>query len=202
MMVATLAFATVCSNNSARSYQKLDPGSGSGSPALVATSRKFVNTVFGNCKQELVAELWIWIHWSRIRIRIRIQHFKWIPDPAIRIQGFDDQKLKKEKYRYRTEFFKAFFDYKWQVTYVQAQEKPSALKREHPELQTMKVINFFCVCGSFLPSWIRIRIQEPHWIRIPGYRYGSGSTALVSRYPYVIKCIFLGDFTVVGTFQQ
>ncbi len=27
------------------------------------------------------------------------------------------------------------------------QEKPSALKREHPALQKMKVINFFYVCG-------------------------------------------------------
>jgi hypothetical protein len=34
------------------------------------------------------AVLWIRIHW----IQIRIQHFKWI-----RIQSFDDQKLKNKK---------------------------------------------------------------------------------------------------------
>jgi hypothetical protein len=42
------------------------------------------------------------------------------------------------------------------------QEKPSALKREHPALQKMNCINVFYVCGSFLLSWIRIRIQGPH----------------------------------------
>ncbi len=53
------------------------------------------------------------------------------------------------------------------------QEKPSALKREHPALKKMKCINFFFVGGSFLPFWIRIRIQRPHWIRIQSI---SGST--------------------------
>jgi hypothetical protein len=54
------------------------------------------------------------------------------------------------------------------------QEKPSALKAEHPGLKQMKFINFFYVCGSFLPSWIRI------WIRIvnqdldPDCESGSG----------------------------
>jgi hypothetical protein len=36
-------------------------------------------------------------------------------------------------------------------------EKPSALKREHPVLKNMKILAFFYFCGSFLPSWIRIR---------------------------------------------
>jgi hypothetical protein len=41
------------------------------------------------------------------------------------------------------------------------QEKPSALKREHPEHQNMKIFcTFFYFCGSFLPSWIRIRIRN------------------------------------------
>jgi hypothetical protein len=40
------------------------------------------------------------------------------------------------------------------------QEKPSSLKREHPVLKNMKIMDFFFYfCGSFLPSWIRIRIQ-------------------------------------------
>jgi hypothetical protein len=40
------------------------------------------------------------------------------------------------------------------------QEKPSALKREHPALKTGKFLIFFYICGSFLSSWIRIRIQN------------------------------------------
>ncbi len=37
------------------------------------------------------------------------------------------------------------------------QKKPAALKRGHPTLQNMI---FFSFCGSFLPSWIRIRIPN------------------------------------------
>ncbi len=41
------------------------------------------------------------------------------------------------------------------------QEKPSALKREHPALQKMKILSFFLFFWDiFLPSWIRIRIQQ------------------------------------------
>jgi hypothetical protein len=36
------------------------------------------------------------------------------------------------------------------------QEKPSTLKREHPVLKNMKIMDFSLFCGSFLPSWIRI----------------------------------------------
>jgi hypothetical protein len=36
------------------------------------------------------------------------------------------------------------------------QKKPPAHKRGHPTLQNM---NFFYFCGSFLPSWIPIRIR-------------------------------------------
>jgi hypothetical protein len=45
-------------------------------------------------------------------------------------------------------------------------EKPSALKREHPALQNMKIFTFFYICGSFLPSWIRIRIQQLKLLQI------------------------------------
>jgi hypothetical protein len=66
--------------------------------------------------------LWIRIHFLRIRIRIRIQ---WIrmeantdpdtdPDP-IRIQGFNDQKLRKKKTAEKK--IKFFFDQKLQFTY-------------------------------------------------------------------------------------
>ncbi len=37
------------------------------------------------------------------------------------------------------------------------QKKPAAHKRGHPTLQNE---NFFSFCGSFLPSWIRIRIPN------------------------------------------
>ncbi len=37
------------------------------------------------------------------------------------------------------------------------QKKPASHKRGHPTLQNM---NFFYFCGSFLPSWIRIRIPN------------------------------------------
>ncbi len=37
------------------------------------------------------------------------------------------------------------------------QKKPAAHKRGHPTFQNM---NFFYFCGSFLPSWIRIRIPN------------------------------------------
>ncbi len=45
------------------------------------------------------------------------------------------------------------------------QEKPSALKRERPEPQNMKFLNFFLFCGSILPSWIRFpRKQTQNWV--------------------------------------
>jgi len=39
------------------------------------------------------------------------------------------------------------------------QKNPSALKREHPARENMKILYFFYFCGSFLPSWIRVRIR-------------------------------------------
>ncbi len=71
------------------------------------------------------------------------------PDPAfqvnldpdqIRIQGFDDQKLKKKNTA--ENFVKSFFDQKLQFTYplasimdIQAAGEASALQKEHPALQ-------------------------------------------------------------------
>jgi hypothetical protein len=46
---------------------------------------------------------------------------------------------------------------------------PSSLKKEHSALRKMKFINFFLLCGSFLPSWIRIQSK---------FEYESGSTTL------------------------
>jgi hypothetical protein len=56
------------------------------------------------------------------------------PDP-IRIQGFEDQKLKK---RNKSEnFLKSFFDKKnCNLLMSKLKEKPSALIREHPALQS------------------------------------------------------------------
>jgi hypothetical protein len=87
----------------------------------------------------------------RIHIRVRIQ---------IQIQGFDEKELK-------TNLLLKFLCYKnfyFFIKYVQAtgeafspQKRTSStylsLKRGHPALQK----TFFNFCGSFLPSWIRIR---------------------------------------------
>jgi hypothetical protein len=53
------------------------------------------------------------------------------------------------------------------------QEKPSALKREHPALRNMKFLTFLYFWISFLPSW-------PDWIRIQS-EYGSETLPL----PYI-----------------
>ncbi len=45
------------------------------------------------------------------------------------------------------------------------QKKPAAHKRGDPTLQNMNLKKKFFY-GSFLPSWIRIRIHWPDWIRI------------------------------------
>ncbi len=66
------------------------------------------------------------------------------------------------------------------------QEKPSALKREHPALQKLNLLIFFMFVGLFCPPVsgagcilrIRIRIQVPQWIRNLSVS-GSGSTTLI-----------------------
>jgi hypothetical protein len=64
--------------------------------------------------------------------------------------------------------FEFFFDQKLQFTYPRPpyrssklQKKPSGLKRGHPTLQNMNLKKKFYFCGSFLPSWIQIRISNP-----------------------------------------
>jgi hypothetical protein len=56
------------------------------------------------------------------------------------------------------------------------QEKPPALKSEHPTLQNMKFLQFNLFCESFLPFCIRI--QPP---KISDGPFGSGSTTLLLR---------------------
>ncbi len=48
---------------------------------------------------------------------------------------------------------------------------------QHFKTWTFIIFSYFC--GSFLPSWIRIRILWPDWIRIQSRSgYGSGSATL------------------------
>jgi hypothetical protein len=104
-----------------------------------------------------------WIHW----IRIRIHHFKWIWIQR-RVRRQIRRRIQSGSRVWWPKTEEKKHNRKLQFTYSMSklQEKPSALKREHPSLQTWNVLAFFSVCGSFSPSWIRIRIQGPHWIRI------------------------------------
>jgi hypothetical protein len=75
------------------------------------------------------------------------------------IQGFGDRKFNKI---YSSKTFLYFLDQKLQFTYPDAsikehmlQEKPSALKREHPALQNVKILNFF------LYFWVMFALLDP-----------------------------------------
>ncbi len=62
------------------------------------------------------------------------------PDP-IRIQGFDDQKLKEKN---TAGIFLYLFCIKnSSLLMSKSKEKPSALKKEHPSFQKIKFTNFF-----------------------------------------------------------
>jgi hypothetical protein len=78
----------------------------------------------------------------------------------IPIQGFDDQKPKEKHSR---KFFKIFFDQKLHLIMSKLQEKPSALKRESPELQNMKLFSVLVLVGHpgtpLSPDPIRIRVR-------------------------------------------
>ena len=105
--------------------------------ALLKKIKLVVQSIILNCK---VAGLRIRIHF----IRIRIQHLRMNtnPDPdPIQIQGFNDQKLKKN-YKVIEEAFSS-------------QKRPSNTSK-HERLQF-----FFYFSGSFLPSWIRISNPYP-----------------------------------------
>jgi hypothetical protein len=97
-------------------------------------------------------------------MRIRIQYFSncgsgfRIPDLDPR---FDDLKLKKT---YSCNLISIFLIKNFNLLIPRPpqrtpklQEKPSALKREQPELKIMKILDFTYFSGSFLPSWIRIQ---------------------------------------------
>ncbi len=96
---------------------------------------------------------WVRIHWFRIRIR----HLGWILI-RIRIQEFDDQKL---KLNYSWKKFDIFLIkiaiYLSQPPKRTAKlQKPSVLKTEHPALQNMNFLTCSYFYGSFSHSWIRI----------------------------------------------
>ncbi len=104
------------------------------------------------------------------------------PDP-IRIQDFNDQKLKKITAE------KIFLFFFWSKTAIYlslglhkvcpSYRRSLQLTKEaiqHFKTWTFKIIFYFC--GSFLPSWIRIRNHWPDWIRIQS---GSGSETLLTR---------------------
>jgi hypothetical protein len=124
------------------------------------------------------------------RIRIRIQHLRMDtnPDPdPIRIQGFNDKKLKK----YYS--WKFIFIFLWSKTAIYlslglhkvctSYRRSLQLSKEAIQhFKTWTFTNFFSTfVGNFCPPGsgsgfrIRIRIHRPDWIRIQS---GSGSTTL------------------------
>ncbi len=111
----------------------------------------------------------------RIRInfiRIRIQHFRLNTDPdPIRIQGLNDQKLKKtntaeKKFLFflsKTAIYISLGLHKVCPSYSRSLQLS---KEAIQHFKTWTFTIFFYFCGSFLPSWIRIRIHWPNLIRI------------------------------------
>ncbi len=90
------------------------------------------------------------------------------PDPGVWWPKIAPKNVQLKKKRFPLHYF----DQKFQLSYPlglhksikdanKLQEKPSALKRGHPAIQNMKFLYLsFYFCGSFLPSWIRIRISS------------------------------------------
>ncbi len=115
------------------------------------------------------AELWIrnYLIWIRILD----------PDPAFQVNP--DPEFWWPKYTAEN-FFDLYLNKNSNLLMSKLQEKPSALKREHQALQKIKFINFFHVCGSFLPSWIRtanpdtVQIQGPHYVHPDPQNWFSG----------------------------
>jgi hypothetical protein len=71
------------------------------------------------------------------------------PDP-IRIQRFDDQKLKEKKYRLKNSLIK---NCNYLCPLSKLQEKTSALKREHPALNKKRtLLTIFMSVGNFCSS--------------------------------------------------
>jgi hypothetical protein len=98
-------------------------------------------------------------------IRIRIQHFFWL---WIWIQGFDAPKSEichsweKNFFDKKLQFLSLGL-YKGRLSYRRSLQ-PS--KENIQRFKTWNFFTFFYFCGSFLPSWIRIWIQQLTLIRI------------------------------------
>jgi hypothetical protein len=81
----------------------------------------------------------------------------------IRIQGFDDQKMKKKIQQKFYFFLIKNYNLPLYRTVCLRYRKPAAFKREHPALQKMKFINFF------LCLWVIFALRDPDTgIRIQG----------------------------------
>ncbi len=104
------------------------------------------------------------IYW--FRIRIRIQHFKWI---RIRIQDFDDQNLKKKIQR---KFFFIFFWSKIAIYLFLGLDKghPS-YRRSLQNVQHFKkwnLLTFFYFCGLFLWAFFALLDPDPQRTLVVG----------------------------------
>ncbi len=101
----------------------------------------------------LGSELWIRIHW----IRIRIQHFKWI-----RIRDFMTKNWRRKKYSWK--FFKYFFDKKIAIYLYLGLHKgrPSYRKSLQPSKQNIQHLKKWNLLTFFLFLWIIFRF----WIGI------------------------------------
>ncbi len=95
-------------------------------------------------------------------MRIRIQHCR-----SMRIR----MPTKNRKFMVEKNIFFSFINHYLLIprpptrTY-KLPMKPSTLKREHSALLNLKFLNFILFCGSFLSSWILIRIQRLKSMRI------------------------------------
>jgi hypothetical protein len=72
------------------------------------------------------------------------------------------------------------------------QEKPSALKREHPVL---KILDYFC--GSFLSSWILIRIRNLNADPDPDPATQINADPDPDTYPDAKPCLFHSSTTLI-----
>ncbi len=139
-----------------------------------------------------------WLVYSRAVDRTRIQHFKSSPSGCRALMIKNWRKKISRKLVYLAIYNK---------------DKPSALQREHPALQKIKIINFFlCLSvifalldpdpGTPLKSDpIRIRIQIHIRILSTGLKEPSGQTRSAwekynckGHQPLCLKIVFISNF--------
>ncbi len=113
--------------------------------------------------------LWIRFHFLRIRIQSLMMETNTDPDPdpnPIRIQGLNDQKLKKNfnwnffLFWSKTAIYLSLGLHK--VPVCPSYRRGLQLSKEAIQhFKTWTFTNFFLLLWVFLPSWIRIRIPNP-----------------------------------------